>query len=155
MIKTRNLHLVPLCDLFNTGTGFVAELQNKSRENPVFPWRDWHTFHLFEETKNQLDALTSDIKGNANVVRTKLKCERNCLFLEPVGGWSCLLFCFFYDITTLFQQPWSKACPKTTQQTGAPLTSGFRKHRSASTERTTRTRPTHLQNESGFCSIRS
>lgn len=101
MIKTRNLHLVPLCDLFNTGTGFVAALQNKSRENPVFTWRDWHTFHLFEETKNQLDALTSDIKGNANVVRTKLKCERNCLFLEPVGGWSCLLFFFFYMTSRL------------------------------------------------------
>lgn len=155
MIKTRNLHLVPLCDLFNTGTGFVAELQNKSRENPVFTWRDWHTFHLFEETKNQLDTLTSDIKGNANVVRTKLKCEWNCPFFWNL--WEaevvCCFFGFFYDITTLFQQLWSKACPKTTQQTGAPLTSGFRKHRSASTERTTRTRPTHLQNESGFCSV--
>lgn len=156
MIKTRNLHLVPLCDLFNTDTGFVAELQNKSRENPVFTWRDWHSFHLFEETKNQLDALTSDIKGNANVVRTKLKCEWNCPFFGTCGRLKLFaVFWFFYDITTLFQQPWSKACPKTTQQTGAPLTSGFRKHRSASAERTTRTRPTHLQNESGFCSVRS
>lgn len=40
----------------------------------------------------------------------------------------CLLFC---NTETLFQQPWSKVCPKTTQQTGAPSTSGFRKHRSA------------------------
>uniref|UniRef100_A0A665WMM8 Syntaxin-2-like n=1 Tax=Echeneis naucrates TaxID=173247 RepID=A0A665WMM8_ECHNA len=30
-------------------------------------------------TKDQLDALTADIKGNANVVRAKLKCESNHL----------------------------------------------------------------------------
>lgn len=30
-----------------------------------------------EATKNQLSALTNDIKGNANVVRAKLKCELN------------------------------------------------------------------------------
>uniref|UniRef100_A0A3B5MM65 Syntaxin 2 n=1 Tax=Xiphophorus couchianus TaxID=32473 RepID=A0A3B5MM65_9TELE len=29
-------------------------------------------------TKSQLDGLTNDIKGNANVVRTKLKCEFSC-----------------------------------------------------------------------------
>lgn len=85
IVDDKNKKLVPLCDLFNTGTGFVAELQNKSRENPVFTWRDWHTFYLFEETKNQLDTLTSDIKGNANVVRTKLKCEWNCPFFGTCG----------------------------------------------------------------------
>lgn len=32
----------------------------------------------YEGTKSQLDGLTNDIKGNANVVRTKLKCEFSC-----------------------------------------------------------------------------
>lgn len=100
IVDDKNKKLVPLCDLFNTGTGFVAELQNKSRENPVFTWRDWHTFYLFEETKNQLDTLTSDIKGNANVVRTKLKCEWNCPSFGTCGRLKLSAVFFFFFMTS-------------------------------------------------------
>lgn len=36
------------------------------------------------------------------------------LFLEPVGGWSCLrfFFLFFYDITTLFSTAMEQSMPK-------------------------------------------
>lgn len=34
-------------------------------------------YFFLKDTKDQLDTLTNDIKGNANVVRTKLKCESN------------------------------------------------------------------------------
>lgn len=49
-----------------------------------------------------------------------------------------VLRCFLLlsNSETLLQQPWSKVCPKMTQQTGAPSTSGFRKHRSVNTEST-------------------
>lgn len=56
---------------------------------------------LCEGTKDQLGALTNDIKGNANVVRTKLKCESNrkvivtliYLLTKPYVSWCCLLLC--------------------------------------------------------------
>lgn len=97
-------------------------------------YQGWHIFHLFEETKNQLDVLTNDIKGNANVVRTKLKCEWNrpsCVFLHTSESRCCLLLC---DISTLFPKPWSKACPKMMLLTEALLTSESRKHRSGNTQ---------------------
>ena len=56
---------------------------------------------LCEGTKDQLDALTNDIKGNANVVRTKLKCECShdamivtliwYLLTPPHKSWCCVL----------------------------------------------------------------
>ena len=50
---------------------------------------------VWEGTKDQLDALTNDIKGNANVVRTKLKCELNItLSITFHIGFLPLLFLF-------------------------------------------------------------
>lgn len=88
-----------LCDLCSVTREVVAKLQDEITVNPIFTgWRgreiSWMTlFFLINKgsltsfpavcvffcagTKDQLDALTSDIKGNANVVRTKLKCESN------------------------------------------------------------------------------
>uniref|UniRef100_A0A3P8PZA4 t-SNARE coiled-coil homology domain-containing protein n=1 Tax=Astatotilapia calliptera TaxID=8154 RepID=A0A3P8PZA4_ASTCA len=37
-----------------------------------------------DRTKDQLAALTNDIKGNANVVRTKLKCDRSLESLQHI-----------------------------------------------------------------------
>uniref|UniRef100_A0A3B4XPY6 Syntaxin 2 n=1 Tax=Seriola lalandi dorsalis TaxID=1841481 RepID=A0A3B4XPY6_SERLL len=84
-----------LCDLCSV----VAKLQDEITVNSIFTGGrvtviSWMTLFFLikkpslmcflslcvfvcEGTKDQLDAMTSNIKGNANVVRTKLKCESN------------------------------------------------------------------------------
>lgn len=82
--------------------------------------------YFFKGTKEQLDTLTSDIKGNANVVRTKLKCESthpdvihsSCIFLQ-------------YNIKVSLQ-PWNKVCPEMMLSAEPQWTSGSRKLRSES-----------------------
>lgn len=86
---------------------------------------------LCEGTKDRLDALTNDIKGNANVVRTKLKCELNYepIALTPVHWLHPPLP--YITRANVFppMKPWSTACPKTMPPTGPRLTSGSRKRR--------------------------
>lgn len=117
------------CVTWRIATGVVAKLQVEIWVNPIFTgervtvisWmtllnQSWHVSYFCEGTKDQLDALTNDIKGNANVVRTKLKCELNqpsdiyWLHMSKADVVCCCVT-LYHDSLPL--KPWSKACPKT------------------------------------------
>lgn len=83
------------------------------------------SLYICEGTKEQLDTLTSDIKGNANVVRTKLKCESTHIVIHSY----CILLQYNIKVSL---QPWNKVCPEMMLSAEPQWTSGSRKLRSES-----------------------